>query len=86
MQRTRKVSEIINRGITAVAMTIAIAVIYSAMVTEGQISRGDVWRQQVQTVLKLQNPDMQITQDAEDTQESLATDALSTSSNTSSYR
>ncbi|NEQ55819.1 MAG: hypothetical protein F6K11_37925, partial [Leptolyngbya sp. SIO3F4] len=54
--------------------------------TEGQISRGDVWRQQVQTVLKLQNPDMQITQDAEDTQESLATVLLSTSSNTSSYR
>lgn len=77
MQRTKKVSEIINRGITAVAMTIAIATIYSAMATEGQISQGDILRQQVQTVLK--NSDLQITQDAKDTQESLTTLLLSSS-------
>lgn len=84
MQRTKKVSEIINRGITAVAMTIAIATIYSAMATEGQISQGDILRQQVQTVLK--NSDLQITQDAKDTQESLTTVLLSSSDSAYSRR
>lgn len=79
---TKKASETINRGITAVAMTVAIATIYAGMVTEGQVSYGDGLPHQVQTAFKLpgSNPqvapatqNIQKTQDAQDSQESLTT-------------
>lgn len=71
---TKKASETINRGITAVAMTVAIATIYAGMVTEGQVSRGDVLPHQIQTAFKLPNPDVKkaaAPQTAQDSQESL---------------
>ncbi len=77
MQGTNKGGETLNRCITAVAMTFAIATIYTGLMAEGQLVRGDVLRQQIQTVLKLYKPELQITKDASDSQESLATLVLS---------
>ena len=85
MQRTNKASETINRGMTAVAMTIAIATLYSVLAPDGQISHGDTLRQQIQTVFR-QRPELQITQDAQAPQESLATFVSSTSGHGYGYR
>ncbi|MEM6253887.1 MAG: hypothetical protein AAF821_13290 [Cyanobacteria bacterium P01_D01_bin.156] len=71
MQGTNKGGETLNRCITAVAMTFAIATVYTSLVAESQLVRGDVLRQQIQTVLKIYKPDLQITQDAQEPQESL---------------
>ena len=87
MQRTNKVNETINRGITAVAMTVAIATLYSAVATEGQLSQGDGLRQQIETVLKQSAPELQIAQDAEDSSpENLATFVSSASSSTYNHQ
>ncbi|MEO0868982.1 MAG: hypothetical protein AAFY17_11150 [Cyanobacteria bacterium J06642_11] len=77
MQGTNKGGETLNRCITAVAMTFAIATIYTGLLGESQIVRGDVLRQHIQTVFKQYKPDLQITQDAQDSQESLTTRLLS---------
>ena len=63
MQRRQKVSETINRGITAAAMTLAIATIYSAMTIDGGVSRENILSERIQTVFKLQAPDIKATQD-----------------------
>ena len=73
MQPTTKVSETIHRGVTAVAMTIAIATLYSAAVAEGQVTRDDSLQQQIQTVFKRLNPNAHITQGTPVPQESLTT-------------
>lgn len=83
MQGLTKVSKAINRGITAVAMTIAIATIYAAMPAENQANSGDILRHQIQAILKLHQADEEITQDMQDSQESLAT--LLLSSRTKAY-
>ena len=85
MQGFRKVSETIHRGITAVAMTAAIATIYAATTPESQVTSGDVLSKQIQAVLKLQT-DREITQDIQDSQESLATLLLSSQGNTYSHQ
>ena len=85
MQGTNKGGETLNRCITAVAMTFAIATIYTGLMAEGQLVRGDVLRQQIQTVLKLYKPELQITKDASDSQESLATLVLSAQGKVSGY-
>ncbi|MEM9483166.1 MAG: hypothetical protein AAGA83_05690 [Cyanobacteria bacterium P01_F01_bin.116] len=71
---------------TAIAMTIAIATLYSAVAPEGQLGRGDTLRQQIQTVFRQQRPNLQITRDAQAPQESLATFVLSTNGSTYGYR
>lgn len=53
MQGTKKVNEIINRGVTAVAMTVAIATVYGGLATEGKVTQGDVLPHHIQTALKL---------------------------------
>lgn len=73
MQPTTKVSETIHRGVTAIAMTIAISTLYSAVVTEGRVTRDDNLQQQIQTVFKRLNPNAHITQDSPTPQESLST-------------
>lgn len=73
MQGTNKGGETLNRCITAVAMTVAIATIYAGWLGEGKLVRGDVLKQQIQTVFELYKPDLQITQDGQDSQESLTT-------------
>ncbi|EKU99558.1 hypothetical protein Lepto7375DRAFT_1619 [Leptolyngbya sp. PCC 7375] len=83
MQGLTKVSKAINRGITAVAMTIAIATIYAAMPAGNQANSGEVLRHQIQAILKLHQADKEITQDMQDSQESLAT--LLLSSRTKAY-
>ncbi|MBT9312716.1 hypothetical protein [Leptothoe kymatousa] len=80
-----KGGETINRCITAVAMTIAIATIYTGMITEGQMVQGDGLREQIQTVFKHYKPELQITQDAEEPQESLATLVLTTQDGVSGH-
>ena len=77
MQRKTKASETINRGVTAIAMTMAIATIYSAMAVEGGIGRETILKNRVQTVFKLPTPSVQITQEGQDSQESLTTILLS---------
>lgn len=77
MQGLRKVSETINRGITAVAITAAIATIYAATATDSQVVRGDIFRDQIQAILKRHQADGEITQGIQDSQESLATLLLS---------
>lgn len=84
MRGIKKGGEILNRCITAIAMTFAIATI-SGLLTEGQIVRGDVLRQQIQTVLNLYKPELRITQDPSDSQESLATLVLINQGKTSGY-
>ena len=83
MQGLKKASETINRGITAVAMTIAIATIYAAMGSDGQIATGETLRYQIEAVFKLPQYEEQLTQD---TQESLATLLLSSRSNVYSHQ
>jgi hypothetical protein len=87
MQGFRKASEtIIHRGITAIAMTAAIATIYAATATDSQVTSGDVLRKQIQAVLKLHQSDGEITQGVQDSQESLATLFLSSRGNTYSHQ
>ncbi|ESA34159.1 hypothetical protein N836_18090 [Leptolyngbya sp. Heron Island J] len=86
MQGFGKVKETINRGITAVAMTAAIATIYAATATDGQTTTGDVLRNQIQALLKLHQADGKITQEIQKPQESLATLLLSSRSNTYSHQ
>ncbi|MGD1854447.1 MAG: hypothetical protein ACFB2W_09360 [Leptolyngbyaceae cyanobacterium] len=81
MQGTKN-SETISRGVTAIAMTIAIATLYSAMVPKAQITHGDVLRQQIQTALK-RAPQYRSPQTP---QESLATLLLSSNRSTYSHR
>ncbi|MEM1252373.1 MAG: hypothetical protein AAGI69_08060 [Cyanobacteria bacterium P01_H01_bin.21] len=78
MQGLKKASETINRGITAVAMTVAIATIYAAMGSDAQVASGNTLRYQIQAVFKLPQYEEQITQNP---QESLATLLLSSRSN-----
>ncbi len=86
MQGLGKVKETINRGITAVAMTAAIATIYAATAADGQIVAGDALRGHIQAILKLHQADGEITQDIQNPQESLATLLLSSHSNTYSHQ
>lgn len=86
MQVTRKVSEIIHRGVTAVAMTVAIATISGAMATEGQIGYGDVFKQQIQTAFELHGFDVHIAQNKQKSQESLNTLLVSSHDNGYSNR
>ncbi|MBE9068996.1 hypothetical protein IQ260_20335 [Leptolyngbya cf. ectocarpi LEGE 11479] len=87
---TKKASETINRGITAVAMTVAIATIYAGMVAEGQVSRGDVLPHQIQTAFKTpalkKVPASQTLQTTQDAQESLATLVVGTQGNRYDYQ
>ena len=78
MQGLKKASETINRGITAVAMTVAIATIYAAMGSDVQVASSDTLRHQIQTVFKLPQYEEQVTQNP---QESLATLLLSSRTN-----
>ena len=84
MQVTKKVNEIINRGATAVAMTVAIATIYSGLATEGQVSQGDILRHQIQTAFKL--PGAYGAQTTQPAQESLPTLAMGRSDSTYGHR
>lgn len=77
MQRKTKASETINRGVTAIAMTMAIATIYSAMAVEGGIDGETILKNRMQTVFKLPTPSVKITQDGQDSQESIPTILLS---------
>ena len=86
MQGLGKVKETINRGITAVAMTAAIATIYAATATDGQITTGDVLRNQIHAFLKLHQAGGKITQEIQKPQESLATLLLSSHSSTYSQQ
>ncbi|MEM7066493.1 MAG: hypothetical protein AAF572_25420 [Cyanobacteria bacterium P01_B01_bin.77] len=95
---TKQASETINRGITAVAMTVAIATIYAGMLTEGQVGRGDGLPhqiQKIQTALKLPSPDLtmppitqntQKNQDNQNSQESLATLVMGSQGNRYNYQ
>lgn len=85
MQGIGKVKETINRGITAVAMTAAIAVIYAATATDGKVAAGDGLRNHIQALLKLHQTNGEITQDIQNPQESLATLLLSSRSNNYSH-
>ena len=85
MQGTKKGGETLNRCITAVAMTFAIATIYTGLVAEGEVVRGSVFRQQIQTVLKLYKPALQITKESQDSQESLTTVVSSTQGKSYGY-
>ncbi|NEP61088.1 MAG: hypothetical protein F6K31_29590 [Symploca sp. SIO2G7] len=73
MRAIRRVSETVNRGVTAVAMTIAIATVYAGIAAEGQMSHGDLLHHQLQTAL--QRPRVDPPQLA---QESLPTVAMGT--------
>ncbi len=86
MQGLRKVSETIYRGITAIAMTAALATIYAATATDGQVTSGDVLIKQIQVVLRLHQTDGEITQGIQDSQESLATLLLSSQGNEYSHQ
>ncbi|MEM9976028.1 MAG: hypothetical protein AAF808_00205 [Cyanobacteria bacterium P01_D01_bin.2] len=86
MQRRQKVSETINRGITAAAMTVAIATIYSAMAIDGGVSHETILGERIQTVFKLQTPDIKATQDGQDSRESLTTILLSSQGSTYDHR
>ncbi|MEM1240909.1 MAG: hypothetical protein AAGI45_13795 [Cyanobacteria bacterium P01_H01_bin.26] len=77
MRGTRKLSEIINRGVTAAALTGAIAVIYAAMATDSRASGGEFLRHQMQTVFKLDPPELQIPRDRRTPQESVTALLLS---------
>ena len=83
MQGLKKANETINRGITAVAMTVAIATIYAAVGSDHQLVGGDTLRYQIQTVFKLPQYEEQI---AQDSQESLVTLLLSSRTNTYNHQ
>lgn len=85
MQGTNKGGETLNRCITAVAMTVAIATVYTSVLGEGPLVRGDVLRQQIHTVLKQYKPELQITKDSKDSQESLPVIVLSSQGKTYGY-
>ncbi|MEA5464012.1 hypothetical protein [Leptothoe sp. PORK10 BA2] len=71
MQRSKKLRETIHRGITAIAMTLAIATLNSTMALDGGIGRETVLGNPMQTVFKLSVPNVQITQNGQDSRESL---------------
>ncbi len=75
MARKQRVSETINRGLTAAAMTIAIATIYAAVTADSRVS--DSLVNPLETVLDLPGPKVKATQQAQDSQESLGTLLLS---------
>ena len=77
MRGTRKLSEIINRGVTAAALPGAIAVIYAAMANDSRASGGEFLRHKVQTVIKLDPSELQIPRERRTPQESVATLLLS---------
>lgn len=88
---TKQASETINRGITAVAMTVAIATIYAGMVSEGQVGYGDEFPQ-IQTAFTLpeldvkQAPVAETVQQAQTAQESLATLVIGSQSSRYNYQ
>lgn len=79
---TKQASETINRGITAVAMTVAIATIYAGMVSEGQVGYGDEFPQ-IQTAFTLPDLGLKQASVAQPAQESL--DRLVIGSQSSRY-
>ena len=85
MRGTRKLSETINRGITAAALTGAIAVIYAAVATDSRASSGELLRHQVQTVFRLDPSELQIPRERPTPQETVATLLLSYYDKTSQY-
>lgn len=87
MKGLKKGNKVINRGITAVAMTVAIATIYAAMPIENNIvvNNGGL-RYQIQALLNFNQPGEDITQGSQDSQESLATLLLSTRGSTYSHQ
>lgn len=86
MQGLTKVNKTINRGITAVAMTVAIATIYAAMPTENQVVRSDILKYPIQALLKFHHANEGVPQNHQDSQESLVTLLMSFGDSTYSHQ
>lgn len=86
MQGLTKANKTINRGITAVAMTVAIATLYAATPSHSRVIPGDVLKHQMQALLKFNQPKEGIPQPIQDSQESLATLFLSFDGGTYSHQ